>query len=109
MKTPSKIWSVTAEILLKLSLCGGLRWWYAQSNFRVKPNLGWIDVELLLSWGFDNNDNFKNDSYLKNKDNLKKNTYIKGDMHIHIALENFPSFIYFWIKDDEWWLVWFRS
>ena len=45
-----------------------------QSNFRVKPNFGSIDVELLLSWGFDNDDNFKHDSYLKNKDNLKKNT-----------------------------------
>ena len=58
-----------------------------QSNFHVKPNFGWIDVELLLSWGFDNDDNFKNDSYLKNKDNLKKNTYIKGDMHLHTALD----------------------
>ena len=74
MKTTSKIWPVKAEILLTLSLCGGLRWWYVQSNFRVKPNFGSIDVELLLSWGFDNDDNFKHDSYLKNKDNLKKNT-----------------------------------
>ena len=44
-------------------------------------------MKLLLSWGFDNDDNFKNDSYLKNKDNLKKNTYIKGNMHIHTALD----------------------
>ena len=29
--------------------CGGM-----QSHFQVKPNFGWIVIELTLSWGFDN-------------------------------------------------------
>ena len=52
-------------------------------------------MKLLLSWGFDNDDNFKNDSYLKNKDNLKKNTYIKGDLHIHTALDILHFAVFF--------------
>ena len=43
-----KIGSVTAKILLTLSLCGGW-WWGLQSHFLVKPNL-----VLRLGWGFDN-------------------------------------------------------
>ena len=40
--------SVTAEILLILSLCGGVGWGGLQSHFIVKPNL-----MLRLGWGFD--------------------------------------------------------
>ena len=50
-----KIGSVTAEILLTLSLCGGRVGWYAKSFScltQLKVMLGW--VELWLSWGFDN-------------------------------------------------------
>ena len=31
--------------------------WGVQSHFHVKPNFGWIVVELTLSWGFDSNQN----------------------------------------------------
>ena len=50
-----KIGSVTAAMLGTLSLCGVVGWWGGvQSHFCVKPNFGWIVVELTLSWGFDN-------------------------------------------------------
>ena len=67
--------SVTAEILLTLSLCGGGGWWVVmdQSHFHVKPNF-W--VELRFSWGCDNNcQDWRN--YVK--------TCLSSDICIHYA------------------------
>ena len=51
-----KIGSVTAEILLILSLCGVVGWWggvgFAQSFSCQTSN--YIEVRLSLSWGCDN-------------------------------------------------------
>ena len=44
-----KIGSVTAEIMLTLSLCGVVVGWGLHSHYIVKPNL-----VLRLGWGFDN-------------------------------------------------------
>ena len=44
-----EIGSVTAEILLTLSLCGGWWWWWIKVIFMSHPTF-----ELRLSWGCDN-------------------------------------------------------
>ena len=46
-----KIASVTAEILLSLSLCGG---WGGPKSFSCQAQLMFCEVELRLSWDFDN-------------------------------------------------------
>ena len=45
----SNSWDITDMEFVWGGVVGGV-----QSNFHVKPNFGWIVVELTLSWGFDN-------------------------------------------------------